>query len=120
MTKPPETEDVLNTITVIRKLNLLDQSVTLDDLFISEWKDSRLNYADLQDEQYRNQIQDSERLWKPRIITTDEAGSLVDLVNRGSSLVVVRMSDPLPKDDVMVTKGQPSIFFICLSIFESK
>ncbi|ROT70083.1 neurotransmitter gated ion channel [Penaeus vannamei] len=107
---PPETEDVLNvtlsvTITAIRKLNLLDQSVTLDVLVMSEWKDSRLNYADLQDEQYRNQIQNSERLWKPRIITTDEAGSLVDLVNRGSSLVVVRMSEPLPEDDVMVTKA---------------
>ncbi|ROT70079.1 putative leucine zipper transcription factor-like protein 1 isoform X2 [Penaeus vannamei] len=107
---PPETEDVLNVtlsviITAVRTLNLLDQAVTLDVQLMSQWEDSRLKYADLQPEQYRNQVQDADRLWQPELITMDDTGSRVDVVTRGSSLVVIRDAPPLPSDDTRVTKA---------------
>ncbi|XP_047474269.1 uncharacterized protein LOC125028805 [Penaeus chinensis] len=107
---PPEKEDVLNItlsiiITAVRTLNLLDQTVTLDVRLMSEWQDSRLKYNDLHSEQFRNQLQDHERLWLPRFITTDDTGSRVDVVTRGESLVVLRGSEPLPSDDTRVKKA---------------
>lgn len=107
---PPEKEDVLNitlsiVITAVRTLNLLDQTVTLDVRLMSEWQDSRLKYNDLHSEQFRNQLQDHERLWLPRLITTDDTGSRVDVVTRGESLVVLRGSEPLPSDDTRARKG---------------
>ncbi|ROT79297.1 neurotransmitter gated ion channel [Penaeus vannamei] len=107
---PPETEDVLNVtlsvvITAVRTLNLLDQAVTLDVQLMSQWKDSRLKYADLQPEQFKNQIQEEDRLWLTNLIITDDSGSLVDLVKRGSSVVVIQGSEPLPSDDTRATKA---------------
>lgn len=107
---PPEEEDVLDitlsiVVTAVRTLNLLDQTVTLDVLLTSQWQDSRLKYNDLHSEQFRNQLQDHERLWLPRFITTDDTGSRVDVVTRGESLVVLRGSEPLPSDDTRVKKG---------------
>ncbi|ROT70082.1 hypothetical protein C7M84_011652 [Penaeus vannamei] len=107
---PPETEDVLNVtlsviITAVRTLDLLDQTVTLDVQLISEWEDPRLQYADLQPEQFKNQVQDIDRIWQPRLITTDDTGSLVDLMNRDMFLVVIQESEPLPSDDTRYIKA---------------
>ncbi|XP_042858229.1 glycine receptor subunit alpha-3-like [Penaeus japonicus] len=107
---PPETEDVLNVtlnviITAVRTLNLMDQTVTLDIQLLSEWEDPRLKYTNLQPEQFKNQIQDIDRLWQPRLITTDNTGSLVDTKKRDKFLVVIQGSDPLPSDDTRPIKA---------------
>ena len=79
--------------------------MTLDVQLMSQWQDSRLKYADLQPEQFKNQVQDVDRVWQPRLITTDDTGSVVDLVMRGTSLVVLQDSEPLPNDDTRAKKG---------------
>lgn len=114
---PPETEDVLNVtlsivITAVRTLNLLDQAVTLDVQLMSQWEDSRLRYADLRPEKFRNKIQDEDRLWLTNLVITDDSGSLVDLVKRGSSVVIVQGSDPLPSEDISIIKGEYLKLFI--------
>ncbi|XP_063584655.1 uncharacterized protein LOC134762215 [Penaeus indicus] len=119
---PPETEDVLNvTLSLVthavHDLDLLAQTVRLDVLLISQWEDARLQYADLHSEQFRNEIQDPDRLWQPRFTVTDDTGSRVRIEERGSSLRVLRGSSPLPRENIRALKatvypGKGNVLFL--------
>ncbi|KAK7078617.1 hypothetical protein SK128_010943 [Halocaridina rubra] len=113
---PPKKKDTITVtmdiiITAVRNLNLLDQKLSLDVTLVLQWEDSRLKYANLQEQMNRNLIDDKDKLWIPRLVITDDTGSQVDFQERRAALVVIKESDPLPDDDTNVKEGECCLSF---------
>ncbi|KAK3872724.1 hypothetical protein Pcinc_022209 [Petrolisthes cinctipes] len=87
----------------IREIDLTAFQISLDMRLEMVWRDSRLQYKNLQDNMLSNKLWDHNEVWTPGLKLKDGTGGAVSLGVDSQNVFVVKASRPLP-DDVTILR----------------
>ncbi|KAK4308262.1 hypothetical protein Pmani_020016 [Petrolisthes manimaculis] len=87
----------------IREIDLTAFQISLDMRLEMVWRDSRLQYKNLQDNMWSNKLWDHSEVWTPGLKLKDGTGGAVTLGVDSQNVFVVKASRPLP-DDVTILR----------------
>ena len=107
--------DFFINITSIKKFDLTSFTLVMDAVWQLSWKDSRLSFIGLHEDQHSNIVKNSTSIWKPEMIVTDGTNSFVQVQNRYNVMYITRNGTPMPEEE---EKMDASKFFL-YNFFES-
>ncbi|KAF2363425.1 Low-density lipoprotein (LDL) receptor class A repeat [Trinorchestia longiramus] len=89
-------------ILAMQPLDILSMNLELSAKIVMEWRDSRLQMQNLNEEATQNVILRPDKFWTPALFFEDEYNSEVDTQKLWSFLVVLKKSKALPDDNRQV------------------